>query len=63
MPLRKFKRVYLAELLAILKTAEYGNTTVHGYSIRSDCKLAIEVLSKQFNINKTIYTHDKEAIN
>lgn len=40
----------------MLKTAEWDNQTVHTYSIRWDGKSIIEVLSKSFNVNKTIDT-------
>lgn len=58
-PLRDSYSVFQDELLAIHKAVEWGKTTDEPYSIRSDCKSAINSLNKPFNVNKTVDTIQK----
>lgn len=44
------KKVFKVELLPIQKAAEWGNTTGQDHGILSDCMLAIQELSKPFNV-------------
>lgn len=57
----EYVSVFQAELLAILKTTQWGNTIGRRYSICSYCMSAIEDLSQPFKIDITIDTVEQTA--